>query len=237
MPKEVVKQVARGLPKRPITAIKPEQAYKVVFHPSEPAPVGTSAQYRFARGLVTILSYCIAILLAATVMVAVAFADSYYYHLVILDRERVPEKVQLLYPLETPNLTHTGITNMAMNVATEVLTFGFNNADERLLRSRRLFTEEAWGRFATAYLKSGRLDRIKLNQQVLTSIATNNAVVVSEGKNKQGVKQWVVQVPTITTYQAGKRVQSQQSTLEMTLIKAPTVDHPEGVAIDGWEQR
>jgi Type-IV b secretion system, inner-membrane complex component len=237
MPKEMVKQVARGLPKRPVTAIRPEQAYKVVFHPSEPAPVGTSSQYRFARGLVTILSYFIAILLAATVMVAVAFADTYFYHLVILDRERVPEKVQLLYPLDTPNLTHTGILNMAMNVATEVLTFGFNNADERLLRSRRLFTEDAWLRFATAYLKLGRLDRIKLNQQVLTSIASDNAVIISEGKSNRGVQQWIVQVPTITTYQAGKRVIPQRGTLEITFIKASTLEHPEGVAIDGWEQK
>lgn len=224
-------------PKKPVTAIKPEQAYKVVFHPAEPAPVGTSAQFRFARGLVTILSYTIAMLLFATVTVAVVFADTYVYHLVILDRERIPEKVHLLHALDTPNLTRTGITNMAMNVATEVLTFGFNNADERLLKSRRLFTEDAWLRFAKAYLKEGRLDKIKKNQQVLTSIASENAVIISEGKNHADVQQWVVQVPTITTYQAGKRIMPLRNYLEITFIKANTVEHPEGVAIDGWEQK
>ncbi len=222
--------------KRPTTAIKPEQVYKVVFHPSEPAPVGSSAQFRFARGLVTILSYIIAMLVFCVFMVFFMFADTYFYHFSVLDRERIPERLVTMHPLDNPNLTRTGITNMAMNIATEVLTFGFNNADERLLKSRRLFTEAAWLRFAKAYLKEGRLDKIKLNQQVLTNIARDNAVIVEEGKNSSGELQWVVQVPTITTYQAGKKIVPVRSVLQITLIKASTLEHPEGVAIDGWEQ-
>ncbi|MDX1922101.1 MAG: DotI/IcmL family type IV secretion protein [Alphaproteobacteria bacterium] len=222
--------------KRPTTAIKPEQVYKVVFHPSEPAPVGSSAQFRFARGLVTILSYVIALLVFCTFMVYFMFADTYFYHFTVLDRERIPERLATMKALDTPNLTRTGITNMAMNVATEVLTFGFNNADERLLKSRRLFTEEAWLRFAKAYLKEGRLDKIKLNQQVLTNVAVENAVIIEEGPNAIGEQQWVVQVPTITTYQAGKRIVPVRSVLQITFIKASTLEHPEGVAIDGWQQ-
>lgn len=221
--------------KRPTTAIKPEQVYKVVFHPSEPAPVGSSAQFRFARGLVTILSYVIAMLVFCAVSVYIMFQDTYFYHLSVLDRERIPENLTLMRPLDTPNLTRTGITNMAMNVATEVLTFGFNNADERLLKSRRLFTEDAWLRFAKAYLQQGRLDKIKSNQQVLTNVAVENAVIVEES-NADGEQKWVVQVPTITTFQAGKRVVPVRSILQITFVKASTLKHPEGVAIDGWEQ-
>ena len=222
--------------KRPTTAIKPEQVYKVVFHPSEPAPVGSSAQFRFARGLVTILSYVIAMLTFCAISVFVVFADTYFYHLSILDRERIPERLVVMRGLETPNLTRTGITNMAMNVATEVLTFGFNNADERLLKSRRLFTEDAWLKFAKAYLREGSLDKIKYNQQVLTNVAINNAVIVEEGTNSFGEQKWVVQVPTITTYQAGKKISTTRSVLQITFIKASTLKHPEGVAIDAWQQ-
>lgn len=222
--------------KRPTTAIKPEQVYKVVFHPAEPAPVGSSAQFRFARGLVTILSYIIALLTFCALSVYIVFADTYFYHLTVLDRERIPEQLVLMRGLETPNLTRTGITNMAMNVATEVLTFGFNNADERLLKSRRLFTEEAWLRFAKANLKEGRLDKIKFNQQVLTNVAIDNAVIIEEGLDVLGHQHWVVQVPTITTYQAGKKIVPVRSTLQLTFIKASTLEHPEGVAIDAWQQ-
>lgn len=222
--------------KRPTTAIKPEQVYKVVFHPAEPAPVGSSAQFRFARGLVTILSYVIAMLTFCAVSVYIMFADTYFYHLSVLDRERVPERLVVMRGLETPNLTRTGITNMAMNVATEVLTFGFNNADERLLKSRRLFTEEAWLRFAKEYLKEGRLDKIKVNQQVLTNVAIDNAVIIEEGTNNIGEQKWVVQVPTISTYQAGKKIVPVRSVLQLTFVKASTLKHPEGVAIDAWQQ-
>ncbi|NDE90325.1 MAG: hypothetical protein EB059_04190 [Alphaproteobacteria bacterium] len=222
--------------KRPQTAIRPEDIYKVVFHPAEMAPVGTSAQYRFMRSLVLSFSYAIVLLIFIAIAIYFTFGSTYFYHVVVLDRERVVERVAFVRPLETPNLTRTGITNMAMNIATEVLTYGFNNADERLLRSRRLFTEDAWIRFAKAHLKEGRLDTIKSNQQVLTNIASNNAVITEEGVTATGVQKWVVQVPIITTYQAGKKISAQKSTLQLTLIKASTLEHAEGVAIDGWDQ-
>lgn len=213
--------------------LKPEHVYSTVFKPDMREPMASPGQYRVLRGVVTFQSNLILGLLFCTIICSVVFADQYIYHVAILDKEGLPEKVQQLLPLEEPNLTRTAITNMAMNVATEVMTFGFNNSDERLLRARRLFTDEAWQRFAKAYLSPGRLDKIKGLQQILTTIATNGAVISEEGE-WAGRYRWVVQVPIVTTYQAGKRLQTQYSTLELTFVRAPTTKHPEGVAIDAW---
>lgn len=213
--------------------LKPEHVYSTVFKPDMKEPMASPGQYRVLRGVVTLQSNIILFLLFAVIITAIVFADTFIYHLAILDKQGLPEKVQEIYALDEPNLTRTAITNMAMNIATEVMTFGFNNSDERLLRARRLFTDEAWQRFAKAYLSPGRLEKIKNLQQVLTTVAVNNAVISEEGI-WNGKYRWVVQVPIITTYQAGKKIQPISSTLELTLVRAPTLKHPEGVAIDAW---
>lgn len=217
-------------------ALSYQQIYRTVFAPAENEPQATPGQIAFARNLVTFQGYLIAFLLVTTIFVSVAFAPRYLYHLIIVDHEQLPQKVDLMYPLDGPNLTHTALTNLAMNIATEVLTFGFNDADARLLHSRRLFTKEAWQRFARAYLDKGRLEVIKTNQQILTTVATDGAVIIKEGV-VNGEYQWVVQVPIITTYQAGKKTRPVYRILELVLIKQPTIKHIEGVAIDGWVER
>jgi intracellular multiplication protein IcmL len=203
--------------------------------------------------LVLAQSWVIMLLVVLTILTFTVFAPKTIYHLVILDKQGVPTKLfmkgnppkevpgQYFYPpyllqaLDEPNLTHTAILNMAENVVTQVLTFGFNNADERLLGMRHLFTKEAWNYFGRAYLQQGRLDLIKRNQQVLTAVATAGPVVVSEGM-VDDVDRWVVQVPIVTTFQAGKSSSTKRSVLQVTLVRASTLEHPEGVAIAGWEE-
>ncbi len=216
--------------------IKPQQIYRILFAPERKEPAGNPAMYNFLRGLVVAQSYIISALLILSVLVSFVFADKYIYRMVILDRSAFPKQVKRLIPLDEPNLTRTAIINMAMHVATQVQSYGFHNADARLLQARRLFTEEAWNSFATAHLAPGRLDRFKANQQILSTIATKSAVIVQEGKER-GTYRWVVEMPIISSYLAGSDAAPRNSILRITFVRAPTTKYPEGVAIDGWKEK
>jgi hypothetical protein len=219
----------------PDTRFSMENVAKLLFSAARNEPKANPTMVGFFRGMVVAQSYFIVILLGTVVMTGLIFAQKTFYHLLILDRDSLPSRTQIIYPFTEPNLTGTAITNMAMNLVTEVLTFGFHNADGRLLSARHLFTEECWQRFAKAYLQYGRLEAVKRNQQVITAIATAGAVVVAEGKiNKR--ERWVVQVPIAVTFQAGAETATKRSILQLTLVRASTLKHPEGVAIDGWEE-
>lgn len=215
--------------------IKAKHIYQTAFAPIENEPLASPGQYHFLRGLVGIQAPLILALVFLTVLTSIMFARQYVYHLVILDREGAPEKIHRLVPLDEPNLTRTAIINMTMNIAAEALTFGFNNAEDRLLQVRRFFTDEAWNDFAAAYLQSGRLDVIKKKQQILTTVATDGAVIIKEGMVHDRY-QWVTQVPIIITYLAGQKTQVNRSILQLTLVRVPTTQHPEGVAIDNWKE-
>jgi intracellular multiplication protein IcmL len=217
------------------TALKTSQVYKAIFNAADGVHEGGARGHAFLLGLIHFQSGLIAFLLFAVVMTAITFAQQDIYHLVVLDRQGLPREMKELYPLDEPNLTRTAITNMATNLATQVLTYGFNNADEKLLKTKHYFTEKAWQDFVNGLLRKGGLEQTKKLQQIRTAIATNGAVIVSDAA-VDGVPQWIVQVPVITTFQAGQKTENKKMTLQITLKRAPTSKYPEGVAIDRWEE-
>jgi hypothetical protein len=216
--------------------IKPQQIYKSIFSPARKEPPGNPGMYHFLRWLVAFQGGLIAVLIGFAVLTSFVFGDTYVYHLVVLDRSAFPKQVKTLLPLDEPNLTRTAIVNMAMHVATQVQSYGFHNADERLLKARRLFTDEAWQSFALAHLQPGRLDRFKENRQILSTIATKGAVIVKEGV-EGGRYRWVVEMPIISSYLAGSDDAPRNALLRITFVRAPTSEFPEGVAIDGWKEK
>lgn len=215
--------------------IEPQHIYKVLFAPERTEPPGSPGMYHALRSVVAVQSYFIACLLIFTVLTAYVFADKYFFHLVILNRAAFPDKVVTMTGLDEPNLTRTAIVNMAEHIATRVKSYGFHNVDQRLLEARRLFTEDAWLAFAKAHLKPGHLDEFKRNQQILTTIASNQPVIVSEGK-ENGVQRWVIEMPYISSYMAGQESSIKRGILHLILVRAPVDQYPEGVAISEWRE-
>lgn len=217
------------------TKIEPQHIYKILFAPARSEPPGSSAMYNVLRGVVAVQSYAIACLVIFMVLTAYVFADKYYFHLVVIDRNAFPKELVNLVGLDEPNLTRTAITNMAEHIATRVQSYGFHNADQRLLEAKRLFTDDAWLAFAKAHLKPGHLDEFKRNQQILTTIASKQPVIVSEGK-ENGVQRWVLEMPFISSYMAGQSTSTKSGVLRITLVRAPVDKYPEGVAIAEWRE-
>ena len=202
----------------------------------QPAPVASAQSYTILRKIITVQSYAILLLIGLSFLAATVFSTKYAYHLIVKDKDGAPHELKNIIPLAEPNLTRTAITNLALSIATQIQTFGFNNADERLIAMKKYFSEEAWNQFVKAYLSQGVLDTIKTNQQVLTSIATNGAVITKEGL-EEGRYQWVVQVPMLVTIQVGRKVETKRTTLEVTFVRASTLKYAQGLMIDSWSQR
>lgn len=239
-PKKTPAPPAAPLPAPPLRAEpRPEsgwrQLVRAAFAPHQNEPQATPGQYYFLSKVVSWQTNLIVFFIGLTVLTWLWFAPREIYHLIVQDRQGLPSKLVRLQPLDTPNMTRTAITNLALHIAAQTLTFGFNNADERILLSKHYFTTQAWDSFVHAYLDKNALKEIKTKQQILATIATDSAVIISEGE-EDGVYRWVVQVPILTAYLAGSKNATVRSLLQLTFIRAPITDHPEGVAIDNWKQ-
>jgi intracellular multiplication protein IcmL len=232
--KSIISGVISGVAHNP--DLRASHVAYTVFAPEQKEPMASPGQYRVLRGFVAFQSYAILFLLVMVVLAAVGFAPQYIYHMVVLGKDGLPEKVKPVYAFDQPILSRTAISNMALNVATQILTFGFNNADERILRARRYFTEKAWNRFVKGFLNPEILDKIKSQQQILTAIATKGPVIIREGPTKDNYE-WVVQVPVLISYQTGRKVVPVSVILEITFVKSDSLKHPEGVAIDSWSMK
>lgn len=172
----------------------------------------------------------IAIFACALAVGAPFFAPLYVYHTI------TPEgRTALLVPLEMPNLTNPAIVSWAATSATEILSFGFGDVEAKTILQKQRFTTGGWAAFVKAFMNSKISETFKKSQMVMTTVPTDTPVILAQGVNEEGVYQWKVEVPIITTYAANNNViKPERATIEMTIIRVPHDQSPVGIAIDIW---
>jgi intracellular multiplication protein IcmL len=138
-----------------------------------------------------------------------------------------------LVSLGQPILTNKAILSWASTSVTEVLTFGFNNYNERIDAASNRFTESGFYSFAKALISSEFIDSITKNQQVFTAAPAGPPVLVSEGLVDE-VYTWTVEVPIIRTTVAGNKTSPQKQTIVLDLVRVPTKISPWGIGIQRW---
>jgi hypothetical protein len=142
-------------------------------------------------------------------------------------------KKMWLQSLSTPSLNTAAMCAWASAAASDVLTFGFDNINERMGAARQYFTDVGYQSFVGAARSSGLIKTIQQNQQLMTAIPTAPATVSFQGFRK-GEYVWDVRVPIVLTVRAGASTASARPTLVLTLIRVPTALNPSGFGIQQW---
>ena len=160
------------------------------------------------------------------------FAPLYVYFTI------TPEgKTTAIVPLELPNLTNPAIVSWAATSCTEVLSFGFGDIEAITLLQKKRFTRTGWEAFVKAFLGTKISEAFKRGQMVMTTVPTDTPVIVGQGVNADGVYQWKVEVPIITTFAANNNIMKPWPGLvEMTIVRVSPRENVAGIAIDIWRQ-
>jgi intracellular multiplication protein IcmL len=138
-----------------------------------------------------------------------------------------------LVPLNQPNLSTPALMSWVAQAATEVMTFGFNDYKRRMQEASRNFTRTGWESFTQALQSSRILEMVEVNQQVVTAAPKGAPILTSEG-NVGDRYQWVVQLPLIVTYTAGKKVRSDSLLVTIVVVRMDRLESPNGVGIEQW---
>ena len=138
-----------------------------------------------------------------------------------------------MVPLDEPNQPTAKVISWSTEAATEIMTFGFNDYRKRLQTSSRFFTRSGWATFNDALTKSNMLELVTSNQQVVTAVPRDAPVVIKEGLLDNRY-QWVLQLPMNVTYQVGTKEENRPQLITMVITRVPTLDTPDGIAIDQW---
>lgn len=182
------------------------------------------------------LSFLLCILMIAASLVMLYYVtymgpqDSYY---AISGTASGGEIKRPMTGLDAPNVNQDAMLRWAGAAATEVMTFGFNDIDERMTRAQRLFTPDGWTSFSAALARTPLMKGMLENQQLLTAIPTSTPIIVSQGMYN-GNYSWVIEIPLVLTLRAGDKSQVMRQHVRIIVSKMPTSTNPMGIGINTW---
>lgn len=135
--------------------------------------------------------------------------------------------------LDLPNMGRIALTNWVEHATTQIMTFGFNDIDERFAVSRLNFTEQGWLSFAKAMTQSGLMDEVVKSQQLITAVPVGSATLVWEGLVK-GKYNWSFEMKMLITFRSGGVKRVNLKDVRVVLEPVSTRDNPNGVGIGEW---
>ncbi len=138
-----------------------------------------------------------------------------------------------MVPLNQPDLKDSALISWTSKAAADVMTFGFHDYQQRLQEASSYFTRRGWQSFSEALEKARILETVEKNQQIVTAAPQRAPIILQQGV-KNGVYQWVVELPLIVTYQAGSTTQNTNLKVRMIIVRVSTLDNPYGVGIQQW---
>ncbi len=175
-------------------------------------------------------------LLALVMVGAVCFAlymadshqpqDSYY-------AENYEGKFRPMYAFDEPIISQPALLEWAASAATEIMTFGFSDYDNRIYNSRFYFTPTGWVKFAPAIMGSPILRAVTQSQQIIVAIPKQTPTLLTEGVEK-GKYTWRVEVPLLLSIRAGSNQKTEYMNVNLEIVKVPTTEMPAGLGIELW---
>lgn len=182
--------------------------------------------------ILTLQSIVLLVLSGILVMVLPFLQPIYQYAALSPGRQATP-----MAPLLLPNLTNRAIISWSATSVTEIMTIGFGDFQERILKQRQRFTKSGWEAFVHSFLNAKIDEAFKRNQLVLTTVPADTPIIVGQGPNEEGVYEWHVQIPVVMTYATNNNVtRPERGVVEITIARVPYEVSSSGIAIDTWHQ-
>jgi intracellular multiplication protein IcmL len=131
-----------------------------------------------------------------------------------------------------PHHSNEAVANYAVTAVTSALTYSFDRYREQFQEAQDYFTQpQGWNSFVEAVDNSDILDLVQERRFNSTAVA-QNALIVRQGVNAEGVYEWVLQMPVRVTYQSASEVTGQNIMVTIYLKRLQTYQTPAAMAID-----
>mgnify|MGYP001188901767 CR=1 FL=1 len=185
---------------------------------------GYKNMFRVAIGLVLVI-----MVLLAAVFYRVAYVipqDRYFAELSGGQRLR-------LVALSEPYINNALLLDWSAQAATEILTFGFDDVNQRFASASKYFSPEGLKSFRENFVTSPLFQNSQKFQQVITAIPRAPPSIVAQGMN-MGKQGWMIQVPLILTVRVPGQEKRVNANVQMFVVRLPTSVNPAGLGIFTW---
>lgn len=186
------------------------------------------AGYQRLRALVWMMMLAIVLLAGVLIFTLVNFVPADRHYAMTAEGARAD-----LVALDMPNISQQTLFDWSAEAATQIMTFGFNDYENRLSATRNRFTDKGWSSFREVMTKSLFLQTVIEEQQIVTSVPRQPPSLFFEGIT-EGVENWIVEIPLLVTVRSGSLNRTLNLTVRLVVIRVPTEQNPAGMAIDRW---
>jgi len=138
-----------------------------------------------------------------------------------------------LVALPEPYINNALLLDWAAQAATEILTFGFNDVNERFAISQKYFSPEGLESFRPKFIQSSLFQSVQKYQQVITAIPRAPPSILGQGMD-QGKMGWMIEVPIVMTVRAAGIEKMMRAHVHMFVVRLPTSVNAAGLGIFTW---
>lgn len=173
------------------------------------------------------------------VLVAIGLMCTLYYRVAYIKPEdryfattAAGQRMQMV-ALSEPYISNALLLDWAAQAATSILTFGFDDINERFALSRQYFSPEGWESFRASMASGRTIQTVRQYQQVITAIPSAPPTILAYGRN-QGKLGWMVEVPLVLTIRVAGQERVTRIYARMFVVRLPTTVNPAGIGIFTW---
>lgn len=153
-------------------------------------------------------------------------SDSFF----VVNDTSSPRRIQGLY---RPNNSTDAIAEWVSSAVVDILTFGFNDYNQRFGITKENFTQKGWESFRKALLTTGFLDSVIDSKQIITAAPRSEPVLLKDGIIN-GEYTWVYEMELLITFRSGGEQSNNVRRARVFVQRLPTSESPRGIGISDW---
>jgi hypothetical protein len=141
-------------------------------------------------------------------------------------------RVQPDVPLERPYLETPELLQWVSDALRNVFRFDFVHYDDQLEATKPYFTESGWRVFQDQLSNYANADDVQTRKMFINSAPDSAPTLLNPGGVLEGRWAWWIQAPITINYVANDGKTSKSLTLQVLVVRVPTLNNLIGVAID-----
>lgn len=181
----------------------------------------------FGRIILIIISICIAIILLISVSVYLYLNRPPPIIFPVYNEWRVQSTV----PLDQPYLSTPDLLQWVSDVLQKVFVYDFYHYNDQLKVTSQYFTPEGWKVFLNQLNIYANYNNVQRDKLFINATPSGAPFILQQGL-LSGRYGWWVQIPIDIDYVGMIRPMSQNLTLQILIVRVPTLDNLSGVGIE-----
>jgi intracellular multiplication protein IcmL len=140
-------------------------------------------------------------------------------------------RVQAIIPLNQPYLSRPDLLQWVGDVLPKIFVYDFSHYNDQLKQASQYFTPRGWKVFLNQLNNYANYNTV-LNGKVFVNAEPIGAPVLLSSGLLSGRYAWWVQLPIKITYSGYKALPVQYLTLQVLVVRVPTLANLSGIGID-----